>query len=71
MASRWNFLNINKVTYLLSYMENPFFFLTFLSNNVSRLYFEEPGEQVRSLVKSDFLPYPMAVPFRLKVLEML
>lgn len=37
-------------------MENPFFDFRFLSKTVSNLYFVAPGEQVKSLVKSDLFP---------------
>ena len=45
-------------TYLLGYWENPepFFFFLFASKIVSNLYLDDPGEQVKSLVKSDFVP---------------
>lgn len=52
-----------RITYLLSYMEKPLRDLTLLSNKVSSLYLVAPGEHVRSLVKSDFFPYPIPIPF--------
>lgn len=54
---------INLITYRLSYIENPFLDFLFLSNIVSRQYLLAPGDTVKSFVKSDFLPYPMLVPF--------
>jgi hypothetical protein len=32
------------------------------SKIVLRLYLDDPGEEVKSLVKSDLAPYPMAAP---------
>jgi hypothetical protein len=43
-------------------MENPFLDLVLRSKMVLIKYLEDPGEQVRSLVKSDFFPYPMPAP---------
>ena len=50
------FYNKKTSTYLLSYIENPFLDLRFLSKTVSSLYLVAPGEQVKSKVNSDFLP---------------
>ena len=41
----------------------PLLLFLFLSKIVSRRYLEDPGEHVKSFVKSDFLPYPMPLPF--------
>ena len=49
-------------TYLDKFIVYPFLDFIFSSKLVRRGYLEEPGEQVRSLVKSDFLPYPIEVP---------
>ena len=50
------------LTSLPMFIEKPFFEDLFLSKIVFRWYFEDAGEDVKSLVKSDFLPYPIAVP---------
>lgn len=50
-------------------MEKPLLVFLLSSNMVFRSYFDEPGEHVKSFVKSDFLPYPIAAPFLLKVEE--
>lgn len=54
-------------TYLDNEIENPLLVFLLSSKIVLRSYLEEPGELVKSFVKSDFLPYPMAAPALLKV----
>lgn len=59
----WHFLTMGELTSLLRPKDEPFFFDKFSSQNDFKLYLLEDGETVRHLVKSDFLPYPMAVPW--------
>lgn len=54
-------------TYLETYIEKPLFVFRLSSKIVFKLYLEDPGELVKSLVKSDFLPYPIPLPLFLKV----
>lgn len=67
ISSGGYFLNGNSNTSRDSGMENPFLLLRFLSNRELMRYLDEPGEQVRSLVKSDFLPQPMPLPTLVRV----
>ena len=66
MASLRDFLLYETNTSLDRPTENPFLLFILRSNNVSRRYFDEPGEHVKSLVKSDFFPYPIPFPFRVR-----
>lgn len=50
-------------TYLPKPIEYPLFFFLFASKLETKSYFELPGEQVRSFVKSDFILFPMPAPF--------
>lgn len=54
-------------TYLDKDIENPLLVFLLSSKIVLRSYLEEPGELVKSFVKSDFRPYPIAAPALLKV----
>lgn len=62
MSARGYFLNQWSFTYLETYIEKPLLDFLLSSKIVLRLYLDEPGELVKSLVKSDFLPYPTLVP---------
>lgn len=50
-----------------TYIENPVLVSRFRSNIVFIGYFEADGDTVKSLVKSDFFPYPILVPLFLNV----
>lgn len=56
VAALGEFLDYYAFTYLLSYMLKPFLLVLLLSKMVFRKYLDELGEQVKSLVKSLFLP---------------
>jgi hypothetical protein len=56
VSFRWNFLHYLWCTYLDNDIENPLLVFLLSSKIVLSSYLEEPGETVRSLVKSDFLP---------------
>lgn len=65
------FLSDSKLTSLLKYRLKPLLEALFFSKTVLMSYLVAPGEAVRSLVKSLFLPKPMPAPDRLMVVVML
>lgn len=71
VAFVWDFLDRRGSTSLLRYRLKPLLEDLLRSKMVLISYFDEPGDTVRSFVKSLFFPYPMPAPALRKVEGML